>query len=140
MTDWTPEEAVARAIDAADVGFSMELTRLVDGVATYTFTVKTDPPTVRDFEDRDEGYAWIHDLKSHARARAAIAALDAAAAVRARTEVSDAAFSAGVYAVADALCASQYVNAPDASFVLTLAHHAFAAGTAAQTATSTEAK
>ena len=64
----------------------------------------------------------------------------AAAAVRARTEVSDAAFSAGVYAVADALCASQYVNAPDASFVLTLAHHAFAAGTAAQTATSTEAK
>jgi hypothetical protein len=60
--------------------------------------------------------------------------------VRAKTEVSDAAFSAGVYAVADALCASQYVNAPDASFVLTLAHHAFAAGIAAQAATPTEAK
>lgn len=68
------------------------------------------------------------------------AALDAAAAVLARTEVSDAAFSAGVYAVADVLCASQYVNAPDASFVLTLAHHAFAAGIAAQAATPTEAK
>lgn len=36
--------------------------------------------------------------------------------------------SPGIYAVADILCASEYVNAPDASFVLALAHRAFADG------------
>lgn len=33
--------------------------------------------------------------------------------------------SAGVYHLADHLCASEYVNGPDASFVLALAHTAF---------------
>lgn len=90
-----------------------------------------------DEQVKEDPNVWTdeHDIP-----RAMRAALIAAAAVRAKTEVSDAAFSAGVYAVADALCASQYVNAPDASFVLTLAHHAFAAGIAAQAATPTEAK
>lgn len=40
----------------------------------------------------------------------------------------------GVYAVADILCASEYVNAPDASFVLALAHRAFADGVRAMLA------
>jgi len=92
-----------------------------------------------DEEIRAADEAWLR-CESSDPLEMMRAALDAAAAVRAKTEVSDAAFSAGVYAVADVLCASQYVNAPDASFVLTLAHHAFAAGIAAQAATPTEAK
>lgn len=59
------------------------------------------------------------------RSRAAWAAVEAAC-VPAMPD--DDAFSRGVYAVADALCASEYVNAPDASFVLALAHRAFADG------------
>jgi len=85
-------------------------------------------------------WAELEPVERAVYLQAARRTLLAAAAVRAKVEVSDAAFSAGVYAVADALCASQYVNAPDASFVLTLAHRAFAAGIAAQAATPTEAK
>lgn len=67
---------------------------------------------------------WFANAIEHSHA------LRAAAAVRERESVSvprepdEDAFSRGVYAVADALCASEYVNAPDASFVLSLAHRA----------------
>lgn len=58
---------------------------------------------------------------------AALAALRKTHAVVPRDAGADA-FAPGVYAVADVLCTSEYVNAPDASFILSLAHRAFADG------------
>jgi hypothetical protein len=67
--------------------------------------------------------------------RAALAAIRKTHAVVPRDAGADA-FAPGVYAAADVLCASEYVNAPDASFVLSLAHRAFSDGYSAVLAAS----
>ena len=58
-------------------------------------------------------------------AAAALAAIEAHGAEIAPVEATDEMVSAGTYHLADHLCASEYVNGPDASVVLALAHTAF---------------
>jgi hypothetical protein len=65
-------ERVAAAIDGTDFGFNMSLTRLVDGVSTYTLTMdgKTE-----EFGDTDDLYARVRVMKQRKQAEAIIAAL-----------------------------------------------------------------
>lgn len=87
-----------------------------------------------DGQDPDQYRVRINGPRWHYYRGKARAALTAALAVRESTHVwvprePGADFLLpGIYAVADILCASEYVNAPDASFVLALAHRAFADG------------
>ena len=62
-------EAVGLAIDGADVGYSISLTRLVDGVSTYTATCNGQ---TREFEEHYEASEWVSRFKLEAKARAAI--------------------------------------------------------------------
>lgn len=65
---------VASAIDDADFGFSLKLTRLLDGVSEYTVTFSDGtPPMV--FPDTENAYEYIRGRKLLAKAQAAIAAL-----------------------------------------------------------------
>lgn len=78
-----PDEAtisrVAAAIDAADINYSLRLTRLVDGVSTYTLTL--DGAT-EEFVDNDEdeaidqAHARLRSYKQRKQAEAVIAALE----------------------------------------------------------------
>ncbi|CAN7597349.1 hypothetical protein [Bosea sp. LjRoot237] len=67
-------ERVAGAIEEADVGFSLRLTRLVDEVHTYTL-MYSDGVGPFEYEDIDDGYAHVRERKFNAKARAAIAAM-----------------------------------------------------------------
>lgn len=67
-------EAVADALEKAEFGFSMELTRLVDGVSTYTLTYSDDAPPL-EFEYTDDAYDHIAKRRRQTQARAAIAAM-----------------------------------------------------------------
>jgi hypothetical protein len=67
---------IARAIEDADraFGYSMKLTRLVDGEATYTLSIDsedgpTEHPSAADCYDR------IEEVKNRLRADAVLAAL-----------------------------------------------------------------
>lgn len=62
--------------------------------------------------------------------------IDGKAVIVPREATEGLAFGAGVYAAADVLCASEYVNGPEPSVILALAHRAFADGLAAMTAAS----
>lgn len=68
---------VARAIEDADAefGYSMNLTRLVDGVSTYTLKIPDEPTT--EHEGTDECYARIAEVKNRRRADAIFAAINA---------------------------------------------------------------
>lgn len=66
-------EAAAKAMDDAEFGFSLNLTRLVDGVSTYTLTYSDGSPTL-EFEDTDEAYEHVAQRKRLIQARAALAA------------------------------------------------------------------
>ena len=71
-------QRVATAINNADVGFSLELTRLVDGESTFKATIKSMPPQSREFtgdEAREDAYAWIESYRMNAKARAAVTAM-----------------------------------------------------------------
>lgn len=73
----TPTEIIARAIFEAEVEYSMNLTRLVDGVHTYTLTLyKTRE--VLEFDNTEDLYALVVERKRLAGATAALTALDAA--------------------------------------------------------------
>lgn len=63
---------VAAAIDSADVGFSMSLTRLVDGISTYELRMDGN---VEEFGDTDDLYARVREIKHRKQAEAVIAAI-----------------------------------------------------------------
>lgn len=64
-------ERVAKAIEGADVGYSMNLTRLVDGVHTYTLTYDDGTPPL-EFGSTDDVYDHVTARRQFARARAAL--------------------------------------------------------------------
>lgn len=67
-------EALIAAIDAADCGHSMRLTRLVDGEETYTVTVGDQ---TAELPGADESYEWIREVKAKRKADAILTALAA---------------------------------------------------------------
>ncbi len=67
-------ERVAAAIESAEVGYSLRLTRLVDDESTYTLTYGDGTPPLT-FSDIDDGYQHVRDRKRKAQAKAVIAAL-----------------------------------------------------------------
>jgi len=67
-------EAVVQAMEDADCGLHLELTRLVDGVATYT--VKLGDETA-EFECTDDAYTWVHEVKAKRKSAAILAACTA---------------------------------------------------------------
>lgn len=64
-------QRVADAIDKAEVGYSLRLTRLLDGESTYTLTYNDGSEPI-EFSDIDDGYAHIRARLHRARAEAAI--------------------------------------------------------------------
>ncbi|WP_332116020.1 hypothetical protein [Azorhizobium caulinodans] len=70
-------EKVARAIDNTDVGYTIQLTRLVDDEATYTLTF-SDGRQTRTFSEASDARAEAEAALSSARARAAIQAVQEA--------------------------------------------------------------
>lgn len=69
-------EKAARALTDADAefGYSLQLTRLVDGVSTYTLTISDGTPPVE--LSYDEGQDIIAHKKALIRARAVIASIE----------------------------------------------------------------
>ncbi len=65
-------QSVAEAIEAADVGYNLRLTKLIDGISEYTLTYSDGEEHV--FEDINDGYRHIRDRKFRAKAVAAIGA------------------------------------------------------------------
>jgi hypothetical protein len=74
------QERVAAALERAEIGYSLKLTRLVDGVSTYTLTYDDGTPPI-EFGDNSDAYAHIAAKK---RLRAATLAIEA---MREPTEV-----------------------------------------------------
>lgn len=64
---------VARAIDEASVGHSINLTRMVDGEAEYTAVVGDQEPRI--FPSYSDASDYVETFRRHARARAALAAI-----------------------------------------------------------------
>jgi len=80
-------EAIVKAIDEADPGHSIALTRLVDGEATYSARVGGQ---CAEFPDMDEAREWVRQVKASLQSEAiltACAALFDAGAVAMREEV-----------------------------------------------------
>jgi hypothetical protein len=78
-----PSEAMIKAVTAAiqeadaQLHYSFNLTRLVDGEETYTLCMPGFDPV--DFHnDRDEGYALLTERRNRVRAQAVLAAMRAA--------------------------------------------------------------
>ena len=67
-------ERVAAAIESAEVGYTLRLTRLVDGEETYTLAYSDGTPPLT-FSDIDDGYRHVQARKRKAQAVAVIAAL-----------------------------------------------------------------
>lgn len=66
-------ERVAKAMEAASLGYSMNLTRLVEGVSTYRLTYSDGE--VLEFDGTDELYMHVAEKKRRTQARAAIEVL-----------------------------------------------------------------
>jgi len=75
MTPLSPAalEEAAKAVDAAEFGYHLQLTSLVDGVSTYTLTYN-DLPEPLTFSDIDDAYLHLADRKRTTQATAAITA------------------------------------------------------------------
>lgn len=69
----TKLEEIARAIEDADIGYSLRLTRLLDGVSEYTLTY--DDGQTHIFEDIQDGYEHIRVRRQEAQSRAVLSAL-----------------------------------------------------------------
>lgn len=67
-------DRVAAAIESADVGYTLRLTRLVDGEETYTLAYSDGTPPLT-FSDIDDGYLHVRARKRKAQAVAVIDAL-----------------------------------------------------------------
>jgi hypothetical protein len=63
-------QKVAEAIQAADVGYNLRLTKLVDGISEYTLTYSDGEEHL--FEDIDDSYRHVDDRRFLAKAQAAI--------------------------------------------------------------------
>ncbi|WP_165915023.1 hypothetical protein, partial [Rhizobium sp. PP-F2F-G48] len=71
---------VAAAIEGAQISHSLKLTRLVDGISTYTVTVDSETHEFVDTDTEnaiDQAYAHIRAIKQRCQAEAVIAALAA---------------------------------------------------------------
>lgn len=68
-------DRIAAAIESAQVGYSLTLTRLLDEERTYTLTYSDGTPPLT-FDDIDDGYLHISERKRRAQAAAVIAALE----------------------------------------------------------------
>jgi hypothetical protein len=71
MIDETLIEKVGNAIEDADLGYSLKLTRLVDGEETYTLKIDGLAESF-EFDDIHDGYAKIREMKFQLKAEAAI--------------------------------------------------------------------
>ena len=80
MTSSTVREAVEAILDADEIGYSLNLTRLVDGEHTYTLTMQGREPV--EFSDIDDAYEHIRQVKRQIRADAILAVLAAQEATR----------------------------------------------------------
>jgi hypothetical protein len=67
-------ERVADALERAEVGYHLSLTRLVDGISTYTLTYEDGSPPL-EFDDNSDAYAHIAAKKRLKAARLAIEAM-----------------------------------------------------------------
>ncbi|MFG1284436.1 hypothetical protein [Xanthobacter autotrophicus] len=66
------QERIAKAFDEAEVGYRMELTRLVDGEQTYTLYILGD---TLEFPGTDEAYDHVRRVKNCVRALAVMKAM-----------------------------------------------------------------
>lgn len=67
-------ENITKAIESAEVGYSLRLTRLVDGEHTYTLSYNDGTPSLT-FGCIDDGYEHIAEKKRREMARAVVMAL-----------------------------------------------------------------
>lgn len=73
-------DRIAAALESADIGHTMSLTRLVDGIHTYTLKIRGEIETFVDSDEAnaiDQVYARIREAKHRLQAEAVIAALHA---------------------------------------------------------------
>jgi hypothetical protein len=73
-------EAVAQAVEDAEIGYSINLTRLVDGESTYTLRYQDGTPTL-EFGSYDEASEHVGETRGERRARAVISALSSLPAI-----------------------------------------------------------
>jgi hypothetical protein len=66
-------EKIAAAIESAELGYSLRLTRLVEGTSEYTLTY-SDGETHK-FEDIDDGYEHIRQRRRKVQSAAVLQAL-----------------------------------------------------------------
>jgi hypothetical protein len=79
MVDQATIDRVAAALEGADIGHSMSLTRLLDGVHTYTLKIRGEIETFIDNDEADaidQVYTRIREVKHRLQAEAVIAALN----------------------------------------------------------------
>jgi hypothetical protein len=79
MVDQATIDRVAAALEGADIGHSMSLTRLLDGVHTYTLKIRGEIETLIDNDEADaidQVYTRIREVKHRLQAEAVIAALN----------------------------------------------------------------
>lgn len=88
--------AAAEAQRLVEFGYHLGLSRLVDGVSTYTLTF-TDGTPEQEFDDMDDAYAVIAEKKRATQARAALTAV--APAIRAQAFREEAAKADGYASV-----------------------------------------
>lgn len=67
-------DAIAQALEGAEFGYSLQLTRLVDGESTYTLKY-TDGSEPIEFDDIDAGYAHVAEKKRLVQALAVLTAM-----------------------------------------------------------------
>jgi hypothetical protein len=67
-------DAVAKAIEGAEVEYNLKLISLIDGVSTYTLDYYDGAPPLK-FECIDDGYAHIAQTKRLKAARAVVSAV-----------------------------------------------------------------
>lgn len=77
-------EEVAKAIEDAEIGYSLNLTRLVDNESTYVLTY-TDGSEPLEFSDTDAAYEHIANKRATSRAKAAASVIIEACAKEAET-------------------------------------------------------
>jgi hypothetical protein len=71
MSDPSLLQKIAEGIEGAECGHSLKLTKLLDGVSTYTLTYHDGTPSM-EFASIDEGYEHIREKRGADRAFAAL--------------------------------------------------------------------
>lgn len=73
MTATEEVTVIARALESAEFGFRIELTRLVDGEHTYTLTFSDG--RIMEFSSHDDAYAVVAEERRLVQARAVLSAV-----------------------------------------------------------------